>query len=104
MRIAIGAMLCEGNSLTPVLTRLEDFDYAVDEDMYEKIAVADMLEKNGCEIVPTIYAHALPGGPMKHDDFLNLTSELVGRLPSAMALTVVMEFLSVIMNYPKNVC
>ncbi len=28
MKIAIGAMLCEGNSLTPVLTRLEDFDYA----------------------------------------------------------------------------
>lgn len=83
MRIAIGAMLCEGNSLTPVFTRLEDFDYAAGEDMYEKVAVIDMLEKCGCEIIPTIYAHALPGGPMKHDDFLNLTSELVGRLPES---------------------
>ncbi len=81
MRIAIGAMLCEGNSLTPVLTKIEDFDYAVGEDMYEKIAVMDMLEKRRCEIIPTLYAHALPGGAMKQADFQDLTSELVGRLP-----------------------
>ena len=81
MRIAIGAMLCEGNSLTPVFTKIEDFDYAAGEDMYEKVAVTDMLEKCGCEIVPTLYAHALPGGPMNYEDFLRLAGELVERLP-----------------------
>lgn len=82
MKIAIGAMLCEGNSLTPVLTRYEDFDYAADEAMYEKVAVVDMLRARNCEIVPTIYAHALPGGAVVEADFRRLAGELVDRLPA----------------------
>ena len=82
MKIAIGAMLCEGNSLTPVLTRFEDFDYAEGEAMYEKVTVLDMLKAEKCEVVPTIYAHALPGGPVIEKDFLKLADELVNRLPA----------------------
>ncbi len=82
MKIAIGAMLCEGNSLTPVLTRYEDFDYAADEAMYEKVAVMELLRERGCEVVPTLYAHALPGGPVVEEDFLRLAGELVDRLPA----------------------
>lgn len=82
MRIAIGSMQCEGNSLTPVRTRLEDFDYAAGEAMYEKVQVIDFLREKGCEIVPTIYAHALPGGPVVKEDFLRLAEELVDGLPT----------------------
>ncbi len=82
MKIAIGAMLCEGNSLTPVLTRYEDFDYAADEAMYEKVAVMDLLRARGCEIVPTLYAHALPGGAVVEADFLRLAGEMIDRLPA----------------------
>lgn len=82
MKIAIGAMLCEGNSLTPILTRKEDFDYAVGEAMYEKVAVMDLLRERGCDVVPTLYAHALPGGPVVREDFLEMAQELVDRLPS----------------------
>lgn len=82
MKIAIGAMLCEGNSLTPVLTRFEDFDYATDEDMFKKVAVMDLLKQRGCEVIPTIYAHALPGGAVVESDFHRLAGELVDRLPA----------------------
>jgi len=82
MKIAIGSMQCEGNSITPVLTRYEDFDYAPGEAMYGKIAVMDALRARGCEIVPTIYAHALPGGAVRREDFLRLADELVARLPA----------------------
>ncbi len=82
MKIAIGAMLCEGNSLTPVLTRYEDFDYAADEAMFQKVAVMDLLRERGCEVVPTLYAHALPGGAVVEKDFLRLAGELVDRLPA----------------------
>lgn len=82
MKIAIGAMLCEGNSLTPVLTRYEDFDYAADEAMFEKVAVMGLLRERGCEVVPTLYAHALPGGAVVQEDFLRLAGELVDRLPA----------------------
>ena len=62
MRIAIGSLQCEGNSLTPIHTRREDFDFAAGEDMYEKIRIWDLLEGKQAEIIPTMYAHALPGG------------------------------------------
>ena len=82
MKIAIGAMLCEGNSLTPVLTRYEDFDYAADEAMYDKVAVMDLLRERGCDVVPTVYAHALPGGAVVKGDFLRLEQEMLERLPA----------------------
>jgi len=81
VKIAIGAMLCEGNSLTPVLTRFEDFDYAEDSAMFEKVAVMDILKERGCEVIPTIYAHALPGGAVVESDFSKLANNLVDRLP-----------------------
>ena len=82
MRIVLGSLQCEGNSLTPVHTRYEDFDYAAGTDMYEKIKVVDYLQEKGCEIVPTIYAHALPGGAVIKKDFLRLAHDMVDRIPA----------------------
>ncbi len=80
MKIAIGAMLCEGNSLSPVPTRFENFDYAEGEAMLKKVAVGNMLKERGCEIVPTIYAHALPGGATVKEDFLKMANKIVDAL------------------------
>ena len=82
MKIVIGSLQCEGNSLTPIHTKFEDFDYAVGEAMYEEIQVVDFFKENGCEIVPTIYAHALPGGAVVKEDFLRLANELVDAIPT----------------------
>ncbi len=81
MKIVIGSLQCEGNSLTPVHTKFEDFDYATGPDMYEKIDVVDFLKERNCDIVPTIYAHALPGGAVIKDDYLRLVNELVEAIP-----------------------
>lgn len=81
MRIAIGSLQCEGNSLTPVYTRFEDFDYAPGESMYQKIKVMDYLAEKGAEVIPTIYAHALPGGAVIKEDYLRLVSEIVDGIP-----------------------
>ena len=45
MRIAIGSLQCEGNSLTPVLTRKADFDLAYGPDMLAKLQIAELLEE-----------------------------------------------------------
>ena len=82
MRIAIGSLQCEGNSISPIHTRFEDFDYAVGEAMYEKIAISDLLREKGIDVVPTIYAHALPGGAVVKEDFLRLAGEIVDGIPS----------------------
>ena len=81
MRIAIGSLQCEGNSLTPVYTRFEDFDYAPGEAMYQKIKVMDYLAEKGAEVIPTIYAHALPGGAVIKEDYLRLVGEIVDGIP-----------------------
>ncbi|MBE7032815.1 MAG: M81 family metallopeptidase [Ruminococcaceae bacterium] len=81
MKIVIGSLQCEGNSLTPVKTRYEDFDYAKGEAMYEKIKVVDFFKERDCEIIPTIYAHALPGGPVIKEDYLRLAGELTDAVP-----------------------
>lgn len=82
MKIVIGSIQCEGNSLTPVKTSFEDFDYAKGEAMYEKVKVVDFFKEAGCEIIPTIYAHALPGGPVVKKDFLRLVNELTEAIPN----------------------
>ena len=82
LRIVIGSLQCEGNSLTPVLTRREDFDYATGEAMYDKLHVKEYLESEGCQLIPTIYAHALPGGAVIKEDFLSLVRELVDGIPT----------------------
>ena len=81
MRIAIGSLQCEGNSLTPVYTRFEDFDYAPGKAMYQKIKVMDYLAEKGAEVIPTIYAHALPGGAVIKEDYLRLVGEIVDGIP-----------------------
>lgn len=82
MRIVIGSIQCEGNSLTPIHTKYTDFDYATGKAMYGKIKVAEYFLENGCEIIPTIYAHALPGGAVIKEDFLRLADELTDKVPS----------------------
>ena len=85
MRIVIGSLQCEGNSLTPVLTRFEDFDYLVGDAMLdpgcECAAVLPMLRERDCEIIPTVYGHALPGGPVKREDFLKMAGQLLDAIP-----------------------
>lgn len=83
MKIAIGSIQCEGNSLTPILTKLEDFDYAEGMDMLGELKIADYIKENNIEIVPTLYAHALPGGPVVKKDFLYLAEKLVDMLPES---------------------
>lgn len=82
MKIVLGSIQCEGNSLTPVLTKFEDFDYASGEAMYQKIDIMERIQEYGCEVIPTIYAHALPGGPVVKEDYLRLVEELVGGIPT----------------------
>ena len=83
MRIAIGSLQCEGNSLTPVLTHLEDFDRAYGMDMLEKIQISELLKEYDIEVVPTLYAHALPGGPVVKEDFLELAEGIVDGIPTS---------------------
>lgn len=83
MRILLCSLQCEGNSLTPIKTKYEDFDYAKGEAMYEKIRVMEYMWENELQPVPTIYAHALPGGAVVKEDFLKLVDEILNAIPDS---------------------
>ena len=82
MKIAIGMLWCEGNTLTPIPTTFESFDYANGEGVFKKLKeTTEYFLKNGCSLVPTIYARALPGGTVVYEDYMRLANELVDAIP-----------------------
>ncbi|MEG0934102.1 MAG: M81 family metallopeptidase [Clostridia bacterium] len=81
MNIAIGSLQCESNTLSAMPTRASDFDLAIGKAMCAKVHVMDMLEEAGAQGIPTLYAHALPGGTMVKADYLELAQGIVDRLP-----------------------
>ncbi len=83
MRIVIGSLQCEGNTLTPIKTTFNDFDYATGEGIFAKLKdVTKYFQSNDCTLVPTVYARALPGGTVVYEDFLRLVNELVDAIPT----------------------
>ena len=82
MKIVIGSLQCEGNTLTPIHTTLADFDYASGEAVYGKLKdVTEYFTKQNCTLIPTIYARALPGGTVVREDFLQLADEMIAGIP-----------------------
>ena len=45
-----------------MLPTLADFECAEGEELFRKLPVREILEESGAEVVPVIYANALPGG------------------------------------------
>jgi microcystin degradation protein MlrC len=77
MRILVAVLLHETNTLTPLTTSHSDFDVALGAAMLSRLPVRDIFREAGATIVPTIYASALPSGPVQHAAFHDLTSPIV---------------------------
>ncbi len=80
MKILIASLQCESNTCSPIPTVKDDFDFAAGEAMLAKVHVEDLLLEAGATIVPTIYAHALPGGAMDKEDYLWFVEQILAPL------------------------
>ncbi len=49
--------------------------------MFAHISVMDYFSSAGAELIPTLYAHALPGGRLNEADFRSISLELVSSIP-----------------------
>ena len=76
MRIVVGMLHTESNTLSPVKTRKEDFEIVRGEKVLDRIAVTPLFRKAGADIVPTLYANALPGGTTEKNTYLELRNEI----------------------------
>ena len=81
LKIAIASLQQESNTLSPIPTTREDFDQAFGADMLSKVHIGDMLEAAHAQAVPTLYAHALPGGAVAKEDYLFFADRIVEGIP-----------------------
>lgn len=65
MKIIVASFQCESNSKANLHPQKGDFEYFSGEDIFKKLVVKDIFEKAGFEIVPSIYANALPSATVE---------------------------------------
>ena len=96
MRIATGSFIHESSTFTTVETtrdsfRKQRFGYLRGEEVLERFdgtnsAVGGFLagcREHGCELIPTIYAAAMPSAPVPRDVFDEILGDMLGRLEAA---------------------
>jgi len=76
MRVALGGIGHESNTFSPLPTDIGDFKVVKEDGLLED-RVARFLIGEGVEVVPTIYAWALPSGVVSKKAFLQLEDELI---------------------------
>lgn len=81
MRILVGSIQQETNSFSPVRPTVRDFDYLEDEAVLDKIPVTPLFQQAGAELVPTIYANAVPSGRLSRTEYEELCGRLLARVP-----------------------
>ena len=69
MKIIVASFQCESNSKAKIHPLKEDFEYFKGQDIFQKLAVKEIFENNGFEVVPSIYAVALPSATVERDTY-----------------------------------
>jgi microcystin degradation protein MlrC len=79
MRIALGGIAIENSNFSSVPTTMSDLDIMRGEQMFAS-ARYPFLSEFPAEFLPTLFAGALPGGPLDAKDYQTLKQELLQRL------------------------
>ena len=69
MKILVASFQCESNSKAKLHPKKSDFEYFQGEDIFKKLVVKDVFEQNGFEVVPSVYAVALPSATVERDTY-----------------------------------
>jgi microcystin degradation protein MlrC len=93
MRILIGGMNHESNTLNPIITGPEDFVVFYGEEIlkegllpyYSSTGIIETLREAGCAIVPTVLARAVPNGVVSAAFYQKIKAEFIRRTREALA-------------------
>lgn len=92
MRMAVGSIMHESNTFAAGLTPLADFAPVEGEDVFRSDSwlkessaggILSVLGQNGVEIVPALFARALPSPTVSKDAYLSMKSSLLRALKQA---------------------
>lgn len=81
-RIAIAGLAIESSTFSPALTQEEAFKARVDEDVFTfyPFLAADSADRKRAVWIPTLRAHALPGGTVTREAYESLVNQTLERL------------------------
>ncbi len=77
MKIIVASFQCESNSKAKIHPTREDFEYFKGNDIFKKLVVKDIFEENGFEVIPSIYAVALPSGTVERDIYEDYKEQIM---------------------------
>ena len=80
MRIALAYFQHEANTFSPVTTSLPDFEIVSGAEMLRKLNCCQIFAQAEAQLVPTVYANALPSGPIDYASYLNIQNQIIGQL------------------------
>ncbi len=81
MKIAMGLFYHEANSFNPMLLMKEDMVYFEGEEVIRRLYASEIFQGAGVELVPLVYALALPNGIMSracYDFYADRILKLLG--------------------------
>ena len=79
MRIAVGGIATESCTFSTLPTRLDDFFVSRGTEMFTQ-DWSPFFEQFPATFLPTLYARALPGGPVEPGAYQHLKHDLLDRL------------------------
>lgn len=93
MRVVVGGMNHESNTLNPIITGADDFVVFRGEELlkqgllpyYSSTGIIRTLEAAGCQIIPILIARAVPNGVVSAALYRSLKEEFLRRVREALA-------------------
>lgn len=77
MKIIVASFQCESNSKAKLHPTIEDFEYFKGEDIFKKLVVKEIFDKNGFESIPSVYAVALPSATVTEDVYFHFEKQIM---------------------------
>ena len=77
MKIIVASFQCESNSKAKLHPTKEDFEYFKGQDIFKKLAVKEIFESNGFEVIPAVYAVALPSATVTQDVYFHFQKQIM---------------------------
>ncbi len=67
MKVIVASFQCESNSRASLHPSKKDFEYFSGDDIFKKLVVKDIFTEAGIEVIPSIYANALPSATVEEE-------------------------------------
>ncbi len=77
MKIIVVSFQCESDSFAKLHPTIDDFEYFSGRDIFKKLVVKDIFENAGYEVVPSIYAVALPSATVTKDVYFHFADQIL---------------------------